>query len=173
MDTEDRKQRAEQQPIAILDCVLKDDVLTFYVRGMTHDYTIKVHSTGTECTCPDYASRRGPLPCKHIIRVLYVFLRLDFAMDAPVVLSPEKRVEAFRRFKDLRRGITAMATSLSVASRENDDCSICFDTISPKSRTKYCTVMCGNRFHEECIKLWLNGKRGDSKTCPMCRSVWQ
>ena len=56
------------------------------------------------------------------------------------------------------------ATTIEVVDSDDETCSICQDTMAPGSNALSLTA-CDHRFHEGCIRTWLNS----SVHCPICR----
>ena len=56
---------------------------------------------------------------------------------------------------------------------EEEDCPICFDSLSPdgdqkKEQIVFCRAVCGYNFHKTCMTNWMT----QSSTCPNCRADW-
>ena len=49
-----------------------------------------------------------------------------------------------------------------------DDCCICMEKTSNENWTK---INCGHMFHKNCLLKWINSRRENSKTCPICRNT--
>lgn len=78
------------------------------------------------------------------------------------VYEPEKKKKnifkrIFNKFKNRKK---SKSKSVSV-ELSDDDCIICFDTL----KNGYMTLSCGHKYHECCIKEWINEK----VNCPICR----
>ena len=50
--------------------------------------------------------------------------------------------------------------------KNDNECSICLELINKKDRQ---TMVCGHKFHKNCIKTWINIKN----ICPLCRYEYE
>ncbi|GJP40245.1 hypothetical protein CLOM_g24514 [Closterium sp. NIES-68] len=104
-----------------------------------------------------------------------LFLCLVFArwFVAPEPDPEEDRNNQRRRLHGLDKALVESFPTFVFAAeqaKESDcvsfrQCCICLSDYEPGDKIKSLPV-CGHRFHESCIDMWLEGKR----TCPVCRA---
>lgn len=53
-------------------------------------------------------------------------------------------------------------------------CPICQEDMTEDMLLTHCKVKCGNNFHHNCVKIWVEHKVATQApvTCPMCRCDW-
>lgn len=71
--------------------------------------------------------------------------RISSSLTSPIVLSIEK-------------------TNTSIS---NDTCSICLENFDEQDDLKATYTICGHRFHDTCINVWIRSKN----TCPLCKTI--
>jgi hypothetical protein len=62
--------------------------------------------------------------------------------------------------------VTDLKLNIHVTVMESIVCSICYEEITSDSET---ILECQHRFHNICIKAWINKKIQHEATCPYCR----
>lgn len=184
-----RKTRGMKQKMFLLGASRIDEKKNQFhweckVKGTTNDYDIIIHPGLLQCSCPDYETR-GRI-CKHLY---FIIGRIGQCHDMLETLESE--IEQGNRGSRLTSVEFNLLSShllnrlqsrldkrkkLVKKSKESepeviqDDCTICYESLSEGSIIKCCDGQgCVYHFHNICIENWLSR----NSTCPLCRRTWQ
>lgn len=173
-----RRERALQQRMFLLDVRLKDEIYwTFSVKGSSNSiYQLVLNPEKYSCSCPDHKNNHKI--CKHMMfLVIRVAKCSSFTMDSfennRGRMTPEFYKEVSTHIlKRIEKAVKESQQNQKLDKCPNDKlnepCPICYEDLGSNNDLTSCEN-CFNWFHEECLTTWLN--RGANQTCPYCRGT--
>jgi hypothetical protein len=129
-------------------------------------YTVRINSLPS-CNCPH--AQKGH-QCKHLVYVLTRVLRAPTHLEHQLALLTDELREIFDKAPPIPR---ADAAGDGRRKEIEGECPICCVEFDPaKEEIVYCKAACGNNLHKMCFDQWAASQRGNSVTCPFCRTAW-
>ncbi|KAM0706439.1 hypothetical protein Q7P35_005766 [Cladosporium inversicolor] len=171
------RNRALTQRMFALDRQRSNDNLehpseTISLAGTTGNvYTIRIDKVPT-CDCP-YAKKGNQ--CKHVVYVLSRVLRAPPNLEYQLAFISSELRDIFANAPPLPSETACNDAQDCNRKPVEGECPICCNDFEPGSSETivYCKTACGNNIHKDCFAQWAATKRGQTITCPFCRSPWQ
>ena len=145
---------------------------TISLAGTTGNvYTICIDKLPT-CNCPH--AKKGN-QCKHVVYVLSRVLRAPSELEYQLAFTSSELKDIFANAPPLPSETASNDAQDGNRKPVEGECPICCTDFEPDSSETivYCKAACGNNIHKECFAQWAATKRGQTITCPFCRSPWQ
>ncbi|GAB7329615.1 hypothetical protein MBLNU13_g01362t1 [Cladosporium sp. NU13] len=145
---------------------------TISLAGTTGNvYTICIDKVPT-CNCP-YAKKGNQ--CKHVVYVLSRVLRAPSELEYQLAFTSSELRDIFANAPLLPSETASNDAQDGNRKPVEGECPICCNDFEPGSSETivYCRAACGNNVHKDCFAQWAATKRGQTITCPFCRSPWQ
>jgi hypothetical protein len=145
---------------------------TISLAGTTGNiYTITIDKVPT-CDCPH--ARKGN-QCKHTVYVLSRVLRAPAELEYQLAFLSSELKDIFARAPPLPSETAQNDGNDGNRKPVEGECPICCSDFEPESSETivYCKAACGNNIHKDCFGQWAATKKGQTITCPFCRSPWQ
>lgn len=145
---------------------------TISLAGTTGNvYTICIDKVPT-CNCPH--AKKGN-QCKHVVYVLSRVLRAPPELEYQLAFTSAELRDIFTNAPPLPSETASNDAQDGNRKPVEGECPICCNDFEPGSSETivYCKAACGNNIHKDCFAQWAATKRGQTITCPFCRSPWQ
>jgi len=145
---------------------------TISLAGTTGNvYTICIDKVPT-CNCPH--AKKGN-QCKHVVYVLSRVLRAPPDLEYQLAFTSSELRDIFTNAPPLPSETASSDAQDGNRKPLEGECPICCNDFEPDSSETivYCKAACGNNIHKDCFAQWAATKRGQTITCPFCRSPWQ
>jgi hypothetical protein len=145
---------------------------TISLAGTTGNvYTICVDKVPT-CNCPH--AKKGN-QCKHVVYVLSRVLRAPPELEYQLAFTSSELRDIFANAPPLPSETASNDAQDGNRKPVEGECPICCNDFEQGSSETivYCKAACGNNIHKNCFAQWAATKRGQTITCPFCRSPWQ
>ena len=162
--------KALSEKMYLLSAIQKDNGSgwTFNVRAQTTNiYEQYLSETIYSCSCPDHQTKKTF--CKHLL-FLVVRVGKQFDLGALLIQRPKITWKKNAYQSCSKSWITCLShliKNIIIFEDIDNQCPICFDDLETEDLVK-CSTTCQKKYHKICIEKWLEC----SKTCPMCRTVW-
>ena len=145
---------------------------TISLAGTTGNvYTICIDKVPT-CNCPH--AKKGN-QCKHVVYVLSRVLRAPPELEYQLAFTSSELRDIFAKAPPLPSEKASNDAQDGNRKPVEGECPICCTDFEPESSETivYCKTACGNNIHKYCFAQWAATKKGQTITCPFCRSPWQ
>lgn len=145
---------------------------TISLAGTTGNvYTICIDKVPT-CNCP-HAMKGNQ--CKHVVYVLSRVLRAPSELEYQLAFTSSELRDIFANAPPLPSEAASSDAQDGNRKPVEGECPICCNDFERGSSETivYCKAACGNNIHKDCFAQWAATKRGQTITCPFCRSPWQ
>jgi hypothetical protein len=145
---------------------------TISLAGTTGNvYTICIDKVPT-CNCPH--AKKGN-QCKHVVYVLSRILRTPPDLEYQLAFTSAELRDIFSNAPQLPSETASNDAQDGNRKPLEGECPICCNDfeLGSSETIVYCKAACGNNIHKDCFAQWAATKRGQTITCPFCRSPWQ
>lgn len=144
---------------------------TISLAGTTGNvYTIRIDKVPT-CNCPH--AKKGN-QCKHVVYVLSRVLRAPPDLEYQLAFTSSELRDIFATAPPLPSETASNDAQDGNRKPVEGECPICCNDfeLTSSETIVYCKAACGNNIHKDCFAQWAATKRGQTITCPFCRSPW-